>query len=93
MQVAGEMHGVYRSMTKACVNIWKTEGLRGFYQGVTPALLGASGSWGGYFLTYEMSKDRKLKSMPAGSKLSTVDHVRSPFSSMIAHTFSVDFRN
>jgi len=77
MQVAGEMHGVYRSMTKACGSIWKNEGFRGFYQGVTPALIGASGSWGGYFLTYELSKERKLSKMPHGSKLGTYDHLAS----------------
>lgn len=75
MQVAGELNRTYRSLTKSVVSILKNEGVRGFYQGVTPALFAASGSWGGYFLVYEASKERKLKALPTGSKLGTADHV------------------
>ncbi len=75
MQVAGELNRTYRSLTQSVASILKNEGVRGFYQGVTPALFAASGSWGGYFLCYEASKERKLKALPAGSKLGTADHV------------------
>jgi len=34
------------------------EGIRGLYQGLTPALLGSSLSWGGYFFLYEGLKNK-----------------------------------
>ena len=51
--------------------------MRGFYQGMTPALIGACGSWGGYFYFYEMAKKRRLANLTTGeTKLRTADHVR-----------------
>lgn len=75
MQVAGEQHKIYRSLTQSCKTILQNEGIKGFYQGVTPAVFAASGSWGGYFLAYEMSKERKLAKKPLGEKLGSTDHV------------------
>ena len=34
----------------------KYEGVRGIYQGLTPALIGSAASWGGYFFLYEKMK-------------------------------------
>lgn len=75
MQVAGQLNQAYRSLSKSITSILQNEGVRGFYNGVTPALFAASGSWGGYFLLYELSKERKLKNRPSGLKLGTTDHV------------------
>ena len=75
MQVAGEQQKVYRSMIQSSKTIFKNERIKGFYQGVTPALFAASGSWGGYFLAYESSKQRKLSGRLDGSQLGGVDHV------------------
>jgi solute carrier family 25 (mitochondrial folate transporter), member 32 len=34
----------------------KHEGVRGLYQGLTPAVIGSAGSWGGFFYVYEAMK-------------------------------------
>ncbi|KAG7338001.1 mitochondrial carrier protein [Nitzschia inconspicua] len=34
----------------------KHEGIRGLYQGLTPAVIGSAGSWGGFFYVYEAMK-------------------------------------
>ncbi len=75
MQVAGEVNKTYRSFTKSIQSVFKNEGIKGFYQGVTPALFAASGSWGGYFFFYEKSKSRKQALLVDGTKLDTVDIV------------------
>lgn len=36
------------------------EGVRGLYQGLTPALIGNSASWGGYFFFYEQMKKEMI---------------------------------
>jgi len=41
--------------------IVKYEGLRGLYQGWTPAVLGSAISWGGYFFLYENFKRRLVE--------------------------------
>jgi hypothetical protein len=74
MQVISDGAGTYRSMGRAFKTVVKTEGFRGLYQGVGPALFAASGSWGGYFYFYEMSKQRKQKTDVI---LTSYDHVSS----------------
>lgn len=59
MQVIDGQHNEYRSMRSAFRMVLKTEGVRGMYQGMGPALFAASGSWGGYFYFYELSKRRR----------------------------------
>ena len=39
-----------------------SEGVQGFYRGMTPAVVASSIAWGGYFYFYEISKGRKLRS-------------------------------
>ena len=76
MQVEESRNGTYRSISSSLRTVLKKEGVRGFYQGLTPALIGACGSWGGYFYFYETAKKRKLAALPNGvMKLGTVDHV------------------
>ena len=53
--------------------IWKYEGLVGFYQGWTPAVLGSSISWGGYFFFYEGMKRQYMQYSGVGS-LSSAEH-------------------
>jgi len=63
--------------------IAKHEGMRGFYQGCTPAVIGSAVSWGGYFYFYEGFK-RKLvefklgepppKSVQASDVLNSLDN-------------------
>jgi solute carrier family 25 folate transporter 32 len=74
MQVVGGENVVYRSFSKSITSIWRTEGFRGFFQGLSPAVFAASGSWGGYFYFYESSKERKVNSYQR--ELGPSDHVR-----------------
>lgn len=76
MQVEQSSNGTYRSISSSLRTVLKREGFRGLYQGLTPALIGACGSWGGYFYFYETAKQRKLAALKNGeTKLGTVDHV------------------
>ena len=42
-------------------HVVKTEGYRGLYKGLSPALLANGVSWGGYFLFYEHAKNRCVR--------------------------------
>lgn len=46
----------YSSITNAVSSIFKQNGVRGLYQGVTPNIWGAGTSWGLYFLAYNALK-------------------------------------
>lgn len=46
----------YESLRHASRTIWRVEGLRGFYQGVTPNCVGSGSAWGLYFVFYDASK-------------------------------------
>lgn len=74
MQVI-ESSGVLKagSMYNATRTILSNEGVRGLYQGVTPAIVASSGSWGAYFYLYEASKLRRKNSSAAS--LGVSDHV------------------
>ena len=50
----------YSSLRSSFRAVLSNEGVRGLYKGLTPAVLAAGGSWGGYFYFYEHSKNRKL---------------------------------
>lgn len=45
----------YNGILHCMKSVWKQEGLRGLYQGVTPNIWGAGASWGLYFLLYVSS--------------------------------------
>lgn len=44
-----ELRPKYNGILHCMTTVWKHEGLRGLYQGVTPNMLGAGASWGLYF--------------------------------------------
>ena len=68
----------YTSIMQSFRVVLREEGFRGLYQGMTPALLAAAGSWGGYFYFYESSKTRKLAGKASkDEKLQTFDHLTS----------------
>ncbi|XP_075262180.1 solute carrier family 25 member 32-like [Convolutriloba macropyga] len=46
----------YESIRHICKSIYSGGGVFGFYQGVTPNIIGASASWGLYFYFYNASK-------------------------------------
>jgi hypothetical protein len=81
MQVIDTKDHVYRHFIQSFRTVVRNEGFRGLYQGMSPALFAASGSWGGYFYFYEKSKTRKLEALEAAAAsdvpplLSSADHV------------------
>lgn len=46
----------YKGFNHAVRIIWSTEGYRGFFSGLAPALIGSGVSWGAYFYIYESLK-------------------------------------
>jgi solute carrier family 25 folate transporter 32 len=76
MQVFDGKNKAYEHLIKSFQFVWKTEGLKGFYQGIAPALLATTLSWGGYFYLYEQSKLRKLSYLTSSSRLGIFDHVK-----------------
>eukprot|EP01083_Nonionella_stella_P098105 275785_1 len=60
----GSTNGVHRKATGTIAHtmrgVIRHEGLRGLYQGLTPALIGNSASWGGYFFFYERMKKEMI---------------------------------
>uniref|UniRef100_A0A6J0SW58 Solute carrier family 25 member 32 n=1 Tax=Pogona vitticeps TaxID=103695 RepID=A0A6J0SW58_9SAUR len=51
----------YSGILHCLTTIWKQEGLRGLYQGVTPNVWGAGASWGLYFYFYNAIKAYKTE--------------------------------
>lgn len=51
-----ELRPKYSGMFHCMRSVWKQEGLRGLYQGVTPNVWGAGASWGLYFFFYNAIK-------------------------------------
>lgn len=47
-----ELRPKYSGLIHCVRSVWRQEGLRGLYQGVTPNVWGAGASWGLYFLLY-----------------------------------------
>ena len=68
-----ESSGLQRvSATRAFRVLLKHEGMAGLYQGLTPAVIGSSISWGGYFFFYE-----KLKRQLAVTKQVSISELTS----------------
>ncbi|XP_007427666.1 mitochondrial folate transporter/carrier [Python bivittatus] len=68
-----ELRPKYNGILHCLSTIWKQEGLRGLYQGVTPNVWGAGASWGLYFFFYNAIKayktEDKLESLGAAEHL------------------------
>uniref|UniRef100_A0A8C2V121 Solute carrier family 25 member 32 n=2 Tax=Chinchilla lanigera TaxID=34839 RepID=A0A8C2V121_CHILA len=56
-----ELRPKYKGILHCVATIWKLDGLRGLYQGVTPNVWGAGLSWGLYFLFYNAIKSYKTE--------------------------------
>jgi solute carrier family 25 folate transporter 32 len=73
--------GAYKNINSSIRYIYSRQGIHGFYRGLSPAIVASSGSWGGYFYFYELSKKRKLKNNNSNkdfnSKLGVFDHLTS----------------
>ncbi|XP_034619325.1 mitochondrial folate transporter/carrier isoform X2 [Trachemys scripta elegans] len=68
-----ELRPKYNGILHCLTTVWKHEGLRGLYKGVTPNIWGAGASWGLYFFFYNAIKaykeERKLESLGATEHL------------------------
>ncbi|XP_074057012.1 solute carrier family 25 member 32 [Macrotis lagotis] len=56
-----ELRPKYKGIIHCLTTIWKVDGLRGLYQGVTPNVWGAGLSWGLYFFFYNAIKSYKTE--------------------------------
>ncbi|XP_015272466.1 PREDICTED: mitochondrial folate transporter/carrier [Gekko japonicus] len=56
-----ELRPKYNGILHCLSTVWKHEGLRGLYQGVTPNMWGAGASWGLYFFFYNAIKAYKTE--------------------------------
>ncbi|XP_072459427.1 solute carrier family 25 member 32 [Notamacropus eugenii] len=56
-----ELRPKYKGIVHCLTTIWKIDGLRGLYQGVTPNVWGAGLSWGLYFFFYNAIKSYKTE--------------------------------
>ncbi|XP_063306355.1 solute carrier family 25 member 32 [Pelobates fuscus] len=65
----------YNGIFHCFATVWKREGLRGLYQGVTPNMWGAGASWGLYFLFYNTIKAYKKEGRV--ENLSATEHLLS----------------
>ncbi|CAI9606072.1 unnamed protein product [Staurois parvus] len=54
-----ELRPKYNGILHCMSTVWKQEGVRGLYQGVTPNMWGAGASWGLYFFIYGAIKAYK----------------------------------
>ncbi len=71
----GVVHALrYRSLAGAVRDVHASEGLRGFYRGMAPALVGSGASWGLYFYFYESCKRRLRGGGEAPPPLSALQH-------------------
>ncbi len=61
-----------QKMWKVLRAIIRHEGFAGLYNGLTPAVIGSSASWGGYFFLYEGSKRRLLEYKKRNGEYSTM---------------------
>ncbi|XP_053736501.1 mitochondrial folate transporter/carrier-like [Synchiropus splendidus] len=68
-----ELRPKYGGMVHCMKSVWKQEGLRGLYQGVTPNVWGAGASWGLYFFFYNAIKAYVKEGRQ--SELSATEHL------------------
>jgi solute carrier family 25 (mitochondrial folate transporter), member 32 len=69
----------YRGLFHATKTIFQSRGIVGFYQGLTPNLIGSGVSWGVYFYTYNAGKRFFTSQLenPDSDRLSPVHHMMS----------------
>ncbi|XP_067837576.1 solute carrier family 25 member 32-like [Heptranchias perlo] len=68
-----QMRPKYNGIVHCIRSIWKHDGIRGLYQGVTPNVWGAGLSWGLYFFFYNAIKAYKQDGHPA--ELTATQHL------------------
>ncbi|PIO30818.1 hypothetical protein AB205_0141100 [Aquarana catesbeiana] len=70
-----ELRPKYNSILHCMSTVWKQEGVRGLYQGVTPNMWGAGASWGLYFFFYGAIKAYKKEGR--AENLTATEHLLS----------------
>ncbi len=66
----------YRGALDALYRVAKEEGYSALFRGLSPSLLGAALSWGGYFFFFERAKRRRHADLPDGTaRVSTADYL------------------
>ncbi|KAG8441725.1 hypothetical protein GDO86_010781 [Hymenochirus boettgeri] len=70
-----ELRPKYRGIIHCLATVWRSEGLRGLYQGVTPNMWGAGASWGLYFFFYNAIKAYKKEGR--AEDLTSTEHLLS----------------
>uniref|UniRef100_A0A3P8W174 Solute carrier family 25 member 32 n=1 Tax=Cynoglossus semilaevis TaxID=244447 RepID=A0A3P8W174_CYNSE len=68
-----ELRPKYSGLIHCVRSVWRQEGLRGLYQGVTPNVWGAGASWGLYFLFYNAIKGYRVEGRQ--TELSATEHL------------------
>lgn len=56
----------FATLRAGVAGIWRSEGVRGFYRGVVPAIWGSGAAWGLYFYFYEACKRRLKRARDGG---------------------------
>jgi len=64
----------YAGLRQAVTTIFRSEGMRGLYRGVTPNVAGAGSAWGFYFLFYQTIKDN-MQSGDSAIQLTPARHM------------------
>ncbi|ORX52260.1 mitochondrial folate transporter/carrier [Piromyces finnis] len=72
--IALKHNGTFKTM----IDIIKSDGYKGLYQGLSPNLIGNTVSWGIYFWIYSMKKDQYSK-QNNGERLTKTQHMRASY--------------
>jgi len=65
---------VYKGLVDAFTAIYRSDGVRGLYGGVTPSMIGAGSAWGLYFLVFNGLKSRHLAKEGVNRDLTLGEH-------------------
>ncbi|KAK5129797.1 hypothetical protein LTR08_002817 [Meristemomyces frigidus] len=75
LSTARHAPGAYRSIAHGCASLYRCEGLRGFYRGLSPSLFGVSHG-AVQFMAYEQLKNHWAVSRPGGKQgLTNMDYI------------------
>ena len=74
LQTGRDSPNAYRGMSHGVAQIWRTEGLKGFWRGLVPSLFGNSHG-AVQFAAYEQLKNRRRAKIGPGQELSNLDYL------------------
>lgn len=73
----GNRHVLYRGFMDTGRAIWREDGLRGFYKGLGPIVMGYIPTWSIYFMVYDKAKEKVSKVYRESLSILLVPSVRS----------------